>query len=257
MAGFSLKGSTALITGATAGIGEAIAETFATCGADLILTGRRRDWLLVLKSKLEADHGIGVRIFDFDVSQRDACEAVAAQIADIPVDILVNNAGLARGLDPVHEADPDDWDVMIDTNIKGLLYITRCMLPGMIARGKGHVLNMGSIAGFEAYKGGVGYCATKHAVKAINTSMKMDLTGTPIRVSMISPGMVDTEFSGVRFKGDTERAARVYEGMTPLTAQDIADIALFIVTRPPHVDIMDVVVYPTAQSSSYLVHREA
>jgi len=253
---FSLNGKTSLITGATSGIGLAIADIFAASGSDLILTGRRRDRLLIIKDEIETKYGVIVRIFDFDIRQRTACEAFVNQLVGIDIDILVNNAGLARGIESVDQAAIDDWEEMIDTNVKGLLYISRLILPGMVKRNSGHVINIGSIAGHEAYRGGVGYCATKHAVAAINTSMKMDLTGTDIRVSMISPGLVNTEFSAVRFHGDLDRADNVYKGMQPLVAEDIADIALFIVTRPKHVDIMDVLVYPTAQSSSYLVHRQ-
>jgi 3-hydroxy acid dehydrogenase / malonic semialdehyde reductase len=253
---FSLDGKTALITGATSGIGLAIANHFASSGCNLILTGRRRDRLLTIKDEIESTEGVKVRIFDFDVRQRAACEAFVEQLGDTTIDILVNNAGLARGIETVDQAQVDDWEEMIDTNVKGLLYMSRLVIPGMILRNSGHVLNIGSIAGHEAYRGGVGYCATKHAVSAINTAMKMDLTGTDIRVSMISPGLVNTEFSTVRFHGDVDRADNVYKGMEPLLADDIADIALFIVTRPKHVDIMDVLVYPTAQSSAYLVHRQ-
>ncbi len=253
---FSLNGKTSLITGATSGIGLAIADIFAASGSDLILTGRRRDRLLIIKDEIETKYGVIVKIFDFDIRQRTTCEAFVNQLDGIDIDILVNNAGLARGIESVEQATIDDWEEMIDTNVKGLLYISRLILPSMVKRNSGHVINIGSIAGHEAYRGGVGYCATKHAVAAINTSMKMDLTGTDIRVSMISPGLVNTEFSAVRFHGDLDRADNVYKGMQPLVAEDIADIALFIVTRPKHVDIMDVLVYPTAQSSSYLVHRQ-
>jgi len=254
---FSLDGKTSLITGATSGIGLAIADIFAASGCKLILTGRRRDRLLTIKDEIETKYGAVVRIFDFDIRQRSACEAFVNQLDGIDIDILVNNAGLARGIESVDQATIDDWEEMIDTNVKGLLYISRLILPRMVKRNSGHVVNIGSIAGHEAYRGGAGYCASKHAVAAINTSMKMDLTGTDIRVSMISPGLVNTEFSTVRFHGDVDRADSVYKGMQPLVAADIADIALFIVTRPKHVDIMDVLVYPTAQSSSYLVHRQS
>jgi serine 3-dehydrogenase len=254
---FRLDGLTALITGATSGIGLAIANHFASAGSNLILTGRRRDRLLTVKDQIEYTHGVTVRIFDFDVQLRASCEAFVHQLGDIDIDILVNNAGLARGIESVDQALIDDWEEMIDTNVKGLLYMSRLILPRMVKRNAGHVLNIGSIAGHEPYRGGVGYCATKHAVSAINTSMKMDLTGTDIRVSMISPGLVNTEFSSVRFHGDAERADKVYNGMQPLLADDVADIALFIVTRPKHVDIIDVLVYPTAQSSAYLVHRQS
>jgi 3-hydroxy acid dehydrogenase / malonic semialdehyde reductase len=253
---FRLDGITSLITGATSGIGLAIAKQFAASGSNLILTGRRRDRLLTIKDDLEANYGVSVRIFDFDVRLRASCEAFVSQLGNIDIDILVNNAGLARGIESVDQALVDDWDEMIDTNVKGLLYMSRLILPRMLERNSGHVLNIGSIAGHEAYRGGVGYCATKHAVSAINAAMKMDLTGTAIRVSMISPGLVNTEFSTIRFHGDTDKADNVYKGMQPLVGDDIADIALFIVTRPKHVDIIDVLVYPTAQSSAYLVHRQ-
>lgn len=251
-----LVGRLSLITGATSGIGLAIAEQFAGSGCNLVLTGRRRERLLTIKDDLESKYSVSVRIFDFDVRNRQACEAFVQQLGDVDIDILVNNAGLARGTESVADALVEDWEEMIDTNVKGLLYMSRLILPRMIARNSGHVLNIGSIAGHEAYRGGAVYCASKHAVSAINASMKMDLTGTAIRVSMISPGLVNTEFSTVRFHGDSGRADNVYKGMQPLVADDIADIALFIVTRPSHVDIMDVLVYPTAQSSAYLVHRE-
>ncbi len=253
---FSLEGKTSLITGATSGIGLAIADQFAASGSNLILTGRRRERLLSIKDELETRHNVQVRIFDFDIRIRNSCQAFVDQLGDDRVDILVNNAGLARGTESIDQALVDDWEEMIDTNVKGLLYMSRLILPRMREQNSGHVLNIGSIAGHEAYRGGSVYCASKHAVTAINAAMKMDLTGTDIRVSMISPGLVNTEFSNVRFHGDADKAASVYKGMQPLVAEDIADIALFIVTRPKHVDIMDVLVYPTAQSSAYLVHRE-
>ncbi len=256
MSRFSLVGKTSLITGATSGIGLAIADQFAAMGCNLILTGRRRERLLTVKDDLESRHKVQVRIFDFDIRSRMSCQAFVDQLGDHHIDILVNNAGLARGTESVDQALVDDWEDMIDTNVKGLLYMSRLILPRMKDRNSGHVLNIGSIAGHEAYRGGAVYCATKHAVTAINASMKMDLTGTDIRVSMISPGLVNTEFSTVRFHGDSDRADNVYKGMQPLVAEDVADIALFIVTRPKHVDIIDVLVYPTAQSSAYLVHRE-
>jgi 3-hydroxy acid dehydrogenase/malonic semialdehyde reductase len=252
----SLKGKTAIITGASSGIGRAIALQFAELGLHLILTARRDQLLGELSQEIKKKHKVQVSTYAFDVSNRTECEHFVAEIASHPIDILINNAGLALGVDPVNTADLQDWETMIDTNIKGLLYMTRLISPVMVKQKSGHIVNMGSIAGHEAYRGGSVYCATKHAVKAINTSMKMDLSGTGIRVSMVSPGMVETDFSNIRFHGDTERARKVYEGMTPLSAEDIADLVTFIVTRPSHVDIMDILVYPTAQSSSYLVHRE-
>jgi NADP-dependent 3-hydroxy acid dehydrogenase YdfG len=251
-----LKGKWAIITGASAGIGLAIAHYFAQAGINLILTARRNEKLLRIKEDLENSYSIQVNTFDFDITNKKACQDFADQLSDIPIHILVNNAGLGLGLDPIHEANIDDWEKMIDTNVKGLLYLSRMISPGMVNRKSGHILNIGSIAGHQAYRGGAVYCATKFAVNAINTAMKMDLHGTGVRVSMISPGMVNTEFSTTRFYGDFEKANAVYSGMTPLTADDIADIALFVVSRPQHVNIMDVIVLPTDQSSTYMVHRD-
>jgi NADP-dependent 3-hydroxy acid dehydrogenase YdfG len=251
-----LKGKWAIITGASAGIGLAIAHYFAQAGINLILTARRNEKLLRIKEDLENSYSIQVNTFDFDITNKKACQDFADQLSDIPTHILVNNAGLGLGLDPIHEANIDDWETMIDTNVKGLLYLSRMISPGMVNRKSGHILNIGSIAGHQAYRGGAVYCATKFAVNAINTAMKMDLHGTGVRVSMISPGMVNTEFSTTRFYGDQEKANAVYSGITPLTADDIADIALFVVSRPQHVNIMDVIVLPTDQSSTYMVHRD-
>jgi NADP-dependent 3-hydroxy acid dehydrogenase YdfG len=251
-----LKGKWAIITGASAGIGLAIAHYFAQAGINLILTARRNEKLLRIKEDLENSCSIQVKTFDFDITNKKACQDFADQLSDIPIHILVNNAGLGLGLDPIHEANIDDWETMIDTNVKGLLYLSRMISPGMVNRKSGHILNIGSIAGHQAYRGGAVYCATKFAVNAINTAMKMDLHGTGVRVSMISPGMVNTEFSTTRFYGDQEKANAVYSGITPLTADDIADIALFVVSRPQHVNIMDVIVLPTDQSSTYMVHRD-
>jgi NADP-dependent 3-hydroxy acid dehydrogenase YdfG len=253
---YDLRGKTAIITGASSGIGSAIAVQFAELGIRLLLTARRKERLEALSQELEKKFEIPVSTFAFDVSNRAACEQFVSEIASEPIDILINNAGLALGVDPVNSANLDDWETMIDTNVKGLLFMTRLISPKMVQQKSGHIVNMGSIAGHEAYRGGSVYCASKHAVSAITSSMKMDLTGTGVRVSMVSPGMVETDFSNIRFHGDIERAKKVYEGMTPLSAEDIADLVTFIVTRPPHVDIMDILVYPTAQSSSYLVHRE-
>lgn len=253
---FSLKGKWAIITGASTGIGLAIAKFFAQAGLNLILTARRREKLLQIKEELEDEYSVQVLVFDFDISNKKACQDFVHQISDISIEILVNNAGLGLGLDPIYQANMDDWDRMIDTNVKGLLYLTRMISPDMVDRKSGHILNIGSIAGHQAYRGGAVYCATKFAVNAINTSMKMDLHGTGVRVSMISPGMVNTDFSTTRFYGDQEKANAVYTGMTPLSAEDIADVALFVVSRPKHVNIMDVILLPTDQSSTYMVHRE-
>lgn len=250
-----LKGKQVLITGATSGIGKAAALQFAEAGCDLILTGRRQKRLEELKNEFSALHNVRVKTAVFDVRDRDACRKFVDSILN-PVDILINNAGLASGLDPVDGADFDDWDVMIDTNIKGLLNMVRLLGPGMRERNSGHIINIGSIAGYEAYPNGSVYCGTKHAVKAITQASKMDFHGTNVRVSAVSPGLVETEFSEVRFHGNRERASGVYSGMEPLSAVDIAEIILFTASRPPHVNIMDTIVLPVAQSSSTMVHRK-
>ena len=250
-----LKDRTVCITGATAGIGEKTAELFAEHGARLVLTGRRKGRLNELAEKLQNEHQAAVTVAAFDVSNREECMHFVESL-ELPVDILINNAGLARGTDPVFSAELDDWDAMIDTNIKGLLYLSRLISPSMRSRNSGHIINIGSIAGHESYPGGVVYCATKHAVKAITEATKKDLHGTKVRVSMISPGLVETEFSEVRFKGDKEKASRVYKGLNPLVAEDIAEIILFVANRPDHVNIMDTIVFPVDQSSATLVHRK-
>lgn len=252
-----LDGRTALITGASAGIGEACAAALAAEGARLILTARRREKLQALATRLEEAHGAAVHVVDFDVRQR---EAVNTAIESLPeawesIDVLVNNAGLSRGLDRLHEGAPDDWEEMIDTNIKGLLWVDRAVTPGMVRRGRGHVIHIGSIAGRQTYPRGNVYCATKHAVRALTDGLRLDLMGTGVRVTSIDPGMVDTEFSTVRFRGDRERAENVYHGMTPLTADDVAQAVLFAVTRPPHVTVGEVLLLPTDQVSATQVHR--
>ncbi len=255
MAKNRLKDKLVLITGATSGIGRACAELFADAGAHLILTGRREKRLEELRLKLEKTHGTDVTLAVFDVRDRPACIDFVNSLGK-PVDILINNAGLAVGKDPVDQGEFDDWDRMIDTNVKGLLNMTRLIAPLMKEENSGHIINVGSIAGHEAYPGGVVYCATKHAVHAITQSTKKDLHGTAIRVSEVSPGLVETEFSNVRFKGDDSLVESVYEGMEPLTALDIAEIILFTASRPPHVNIMDTVVFPVQQSSSTMVNRK-
>lgn len=249
-----LKDKWILITGATSGIGKASAEVFAESGANLIITGRRKERLLSLQEELQSEHSVNVEISAFDVRDREACKACVDSI-DQPIDILLNNAGLASGKDSIDEADFDDWDAMIDTNIKGLLSMTRFVSERMKERDEGHIINIGSIAGYEAYPGGSVYCATKHAVKAITQAAKMDLTGTNIRVSAVSPGLVDTEFSEVRFHGDKEKAKKVYKDMTPLSGRDIAEIIHFVANRPPHVNILDTIVFPVHQSSARIVAR--
>jgi 3-hydroxy acid dehydrogenase / malonic semialdehyde reductase len=253
----TLSGTTVLITGASAGIGAACARAFAASGARLVLAARRRERLETLAAELGEVHDTEALIVDLDV--RDAA-SIDRAVAGLPeawreVDVLINNAGLGRGLEPVHEGDPAEWEEMIGTNVTGLLRITRALLPGMIERGRGQVVNLGSTAGHEVYPGGTVYCATKHAVRAITQGLRHDLLETPIRVSSVDPGMVETEFSMVRFRGDRERADAVYAGMTPLTPEDIAEIVLFCVTRPPHINIDNVVVKPTAQASSTRVAR--
>lgn len=249
-----LKNKWILITGATSGIGKASAEVFAEAGTNLILTGRREDRLKTIQKELREKHSIQVQMYCFDVRDRDACKKCVDSITQ-PIDILLNNAGLASGKESIDEADFEDWDKMIDTNIKGLLSMTRFVSERMKQRNEGHIINIGSIAGHEAYAGGSVYCGTKHAVKAITQAAKMDLTGTNIRVSAVSPGLVDTEFSEVRFHGDKEQAKEVYKNMTPLTGRDIAEIIHFVANRPPHVNIMDTIVFPVHQSSATTVTR--
>ncbi len=253
-----IAGKTVLVTGASAGIGAACARAFAARGAHLVLCARRRERLEALKSELEEAHGVTVRIHGLDVRDREAVERFVAALRGEGVvpHVLVNNAGKARGLAPLHEGDPDDWDEMIDTNVKGLLYMTRQVLPLMVERDEGHVVNIGSIAGHQVYPKGAVYNATKFAVRALNEGMALDLVGTKIRVSSIDPGLVETEFSEVRFHGDRERARTVYEGLQPLRAEDIADIVCYVVNAPPHVNILDLVVLPTAQRSAHVIHRE-
>ncbi|MDR2009606.1 MAG: SDR family NAD(P)-dependent oxidoreductase [Bacteroidales bacterium] len=248
---------TALISGATSGIGQAIAELFAKNDFNLILTGRRNNKLIDLKEKIERDSGSEVYILNFDVRDNSqvnkAIDSLPEKWKDI--DILINNAGLASGLDPIQEGDIEDWEKMIDTNIKGLLYLTRKVSPVMVSRKKGHIINIGSIAGKEVYPNGNVYCATKHAVDALTKAMRIDMLPYNVKVTQIAPGMVDTEFSTVRFHGDKTRADKVYEGLTPLYASDIAEIILFAVMRPAHVCLNDIVVTPTAQASGINVVR--
>jgi len=246
--------ATALITGATSGIGKATAELLAESNYRLILCGRRSERLNELGSQLPAD----VKTLTFDVRDRNAVEeAIGGLSPDWQPDVLVNNAGNAHGLAALQEGDVADWDAMIDINVKGLLYVTRAVLPGMMERNKGYIINIGSIAGKEVYPGGNVYCASKHAVDAINQGLRIDLNGTSIKVSAINPGLVETEFSLVRFKGDSKRAAKVYEGMEALQASDIAEIIAFMLSRPSHVNLADVLVLPQAQASSSIVHRKS
>jgi 3-hydroxy acid dehydrogenase/malonic semialdehyde reductase len=247
---------TALITGATSGIGESTARIFADQGIKLILCGRRSERLKVLKQELEPK--VKVHTLAFDV--RDKKE-VFRLLDNLPgewkvIDILVNNAGNAHGLAPIHEGSLEDWEAMIDINVKGLLYVSKAVLPGMVERRSGHIINIGSIAGKEVYPNGNVYCASKFAVDAINNSMRLDLNSYGIKVSQVNPGLVDTEFSLVRFKGDKNKADNVYKGMKPLLGQDVAELILFIVTRPPHVNISDSIIFPTAQASTTIFTRD-
>ena len=247
---------TVLITGATSGIGRATARLLAQNGYRLVICGRREDRLAELQD--EFDELTDVQTLNFDVRNK---KAVAKAIKSLPadflnIDVLINNAGNAHGLDPIENGDVDDWDAMIDINVKGLLYVSKEIIPGMVARKSGHIINIGSIAGKEVYQNGNIYCATKHAVDAINQGMRMDLNQYGIRVGAINPGMVDTEFSEVRFKGDRERAENVYKGLEPLHAEDIADIIHFVISRPYHVNIADLLVLPTAQASATIVNKK-
>jgi 3-hydroxy acid dehydrogenase / malonic semialdehyde reductase len=254
----SLQNQIILITGASSGIGTACAKIFAGAGAKLILAARRLERLQQLGCELNQKFGVEVHLLQLDVCDRTAVESA---ISTLPpgwsdIDILINNAGLSRGLDKLHAGNFQDWEEMIDTNIKGLLYLTRYVVPGMVNRGRGHVVNLGSIAGHQTYPGGNVYCATKAAVRAISEGLKQDLLGTPVRVTSVDPGMVETEFSEVRFHGDGERAKKVYQGVTPLTPDDVADVIFFCVTRSPHVNINEVVLMPVDQAGATLVNRQ-
>jgi 3-hydroxy acid dehydrogenase/malonic semialdehyde reductase len=254
----SLKGQLAFVTGASSGIGLATAHAFAREGTRLILAARRLQRLETLASELKQAHGTECLCLPLDVGRH---KAVAAELEKIPqpwraIDVLVNNAGLSRGLVKLHEGGFYDWDEMIDTNIKGLLAVSRTVIPWMIARNRGHIINIGSIAGHEVYPNGNVYCATKFAVRAISQGMKLDLHGTPIRVTSIDPGLVETEFSLVRFRGDQDRATQPYKGMKPLVGEDIAEAIVWCAGRPDHVNIAEMIVLPTAQSSATMVHRE-
>jgi NADP-dependent 3-hydroxy acid dehydrogenase YdfG len=246
---------TALITGATSGIGRATARIFAQHGLSLILCGRREERLRELSTELSRHTNI--HTLRFDVRNKNE---VFSAIESLPkpfsnIDILINNAGNAHGLDPIHLGSTEDWDAMLDINVKGLLYVSKAILPQMVARKSGHIIHIGSTAGKEVYPNGNVYCASKHAVDAINQSMRLDLNGKGIKVGAINPGLVATEFSQVRFKGDEERAEKVYQGYTPLLPEDIADIIWFAVTRPPHVNIADLTVMCLDQASSTLVNK--
>ncbi|MDY0200789.1 MAG: SDR family NAD(P)-dependent oxidoreductase [Bacteroidales bacterium] len=249
---------TALVTGATAGIGRSTALLLAKNGFRIIITGRRNERLQELKKEIEEKHKQSVFALNFDIRNREEVETAMAQLPTEwqNIDILVNNAGLAAGLKPIQTGLMADWEQMIDTNIKGLLYISQVVINKMIKNASGHIVNIGSTAGVQAYENGNVYCATKHAVHALSQSMRIDLLKQGIKVTEIRPGMVETEFSLVRFKGDAESAKKAYLGLVPLSPDDVAETILFAITRPPHVNINDLEITPTAQASSYYVFRQ-
>ncbi|CEK10728.1 SDR family oxidoreductase [Legionella hackeliae] len=252
----SIKNKITLITGASSGIGEACARLFAANGAKLILCARREERIKQLASELENVYETDCLILPLDVRRKDE---VIQTLGSLPsnwqnIDILINNAGLALSSDPVQHGSFENWDTMIDTNVKGLLYVSKCILPGMINRNRGHIVNIGSIAGQECYPAGNVYCASKHAVRAISKSMRLDLLGTPIRVTEIAPGAVETEFSEVRW-GDKSKAKAFYQDFAPLLAEDIADAIYYCTTRPLHVDVTEMTILPTAQASANHIHR--
>ncbi|MEN9228876.1 MAG: SDR family NAD(P)-dependent oxidoreductase [Gloeomargarita sp. SZTDM-1c_bins_89] len=248
-----LTGQIVLITGASSGIGQECARVLAPLGVRLLLVARRRERLATLAQELPTP----CLVCPLDVRDRQAVEQWFTQLPPDwqAIDVLINNAGLSRGLEPLHQGNPDDWEEMIDTNLKGLLYMTRQVLPGMVARGWGHIVNIASIAGIDAYPGGNVYCATKAAVRMLGDALKHDLLGTPVRVTTINPGLVETEFSSVRFHGDGERAKQVYRGLTPLTGRDVAEAVAFCLTRPPHVNIQELTLLPVDQANTLRVHR--
>lgn len=247
----------ALITGASSGIGEACARKFAEGGYSLILTARRAEKLAELKAELEVE-GTKVKTLTFDVRDAEAAETAVDSLEPEwrEIDVLINNAGLALGLDKEYEGDPDDWNTMIDTNIKGLLTMTRLIVPGMVERNEGHVINIGSVAGDAAYAKGNVYCATKAAVKTITDGLRIDLAETAVRVTNLKPGLVETNFSNVRFHGDNQRADNVYKGITPLTGADIADVAFYAASAPKHVQIAEVLILATHQASGSVIYRK-
>lgn len=248
----------ALITGATAGIGKDTAMLLAENGYDVIITGRRKELLVKVAREISSATSAEILPIKFDVRNREEVESALGSLDKRwqRVDVLINNAGLAAGLDFIQEGNVDDWEQMIDTNIKGILYVTRFVSPGMIQRGSGHIINLSSIAGKEIYEKGGVYCGTKHAVDALTKSMRIDMVKHGIKVTSIAPGLVETEFSLVRFKWDKEKAKTPYKGLTPLTGRDIAETILFVLERPAHVNINDLLIMPTAQANSVFINRE-
>ncbi len=255
----NLSGKIVFITGASSGIGKACAEEFASEKADLILAARRSERLEVLAENLKKKYSVKIKVLEMDV--RDYSK-VQKMIGELPsewklIDLLINNAGLARGFEKLYEGNIEDWNEMIDTNVKGLLYVTRTILPGMVVRRKGHIINIGSTAGHQVYTNGNVYCATKFAVNALTQSIRLDVVDKNIKVSTVDPGMVYTEFSEVRFSGDKEKAEKVYEGVKPLSPEDVASAVLFCATRPEHVNINEIILSTQAQASSTVIHRKS
>ena len=253
----SLKDKIVFISGASSGIGEACAIEFAKHDSRLIICARRKDRLEKLANELKSKYNSDIFLIELDVRDKNAVENQINNLLEKwrDIDILINNAGLSRGLDNLYEGKIQDWEEMIDTNVKGLLYVSRAIIPGMVERKQGDIINIGSIAGHEVYQKGNVYCATKHAVDAITKGLRIDLLGTPLRVCTIDPGLVETEFSEVRFRGDNERAKTAYEGFKPLSSKDIADCVVYAASRPKHVQIAEIIVLPTAQRSATNVHR--
>jgi 3-hydroxy acid dehydrogenase/malonic semialdehyde reductase len=255
----SLKGKTVFITGASSGIGKSTAMAFAQQGCRLLLCARRLDNLQAIQQEFIAAGAPSLHLFSLDVQNRQAVQsALSALPADwSDIDVLVNNAGLSRGMTKLYQDDPENWEEMIDTNLKGLLYVTRAVVPGMVARGHGHVINLGSTAAYTTYANGAVYCATKAAEKAISEGLKIDLMGTPVRVTSVDPGMVETNFSSVRFRGDEEKAAKVYQNITPLQPEDVAEAIVWAASRPAHVNIHTIVMTTIDQANSTVFNRHS
>ena len=255
----SIKDKIVFVTGASAGIGAATAMEFARHGAKLVLAARRLERLQAMEAELRDAGAADLLLLEMDVRDR---EAVERTLGDLPeawgaIDVLVNNAGLSRGLTKLYEDDVENWEEMIDTNVKGLLYVTRAIVPGMVERNRGHVINLGSIAGHMAYANGGVYCATKAAERFISDGLRIDVNGTAVRVTSVDPGMVETDFSKIRFRGDEARAAKTYQNVDPLQAEDIADAIVWAATRPAHVSIQSIVLTPTAQANPFVLTRKS